>query len=261
MEGDLQKEKNHKQKQKKIIRKNKMRSIFLTILATVFFLGCAAPEKKRETVFYPMPPDKPRLQFLVSITGEEDIGEKPGAFQDFLLGKHPSMKRIARPAYLAAVKGKIYISDRTYKKILILDLKNKKFDYIRAEKEVAISDPAGIWVTRDEVKYVADMKRMQVMVFGKDNKFLRTYGRKDQFDKPVDVAVYKNRIYVCDQNRNMIIVLDKDTGKTIQTIGETGAEEGKMYKPSHVKVDHEGNIYVNDNFNFRIQMFDPRGSF
>ncbi len=99
-----------------------MRSIFLTILAAVFLVSCAAPGKKIETVFYPMPPQQPRLQFLVSITDEEDIGKKPSAFQDFLLGKRPSMKRIARPADLAAVKGKIYISDRTYKKILIIDL-------------------------------------------------------------------------------------------------------------------------------------------
>jgi len=32
-------------------------------------------------------------------------------------------------------------------------------------------------------------------------------------------------------------------------------------KPSHVTVDHEGNVYINDSFNFRVQKFDADGKF
>lgn len=238
-----------------------MKRFVFPILTAILLFSCAAPEKKIGTIFYPPLPQEPRLQFLLSITGEEDIGKKQSAFEEFLIGQRSSMKRIARPYDIGAVKGKIYISDMSYGEILIIDLKNKEFDFIRDEKEGALGEPAGIWVTEDDVKYVADMMRKQIVVFDSDNKFLRAYGEKGQFDKPLDVAVYKNRVYVCDINKHMIIVVDKDTGKTIQKIGGIGDEEGKMYKPTHVKVDHEGNIYVNDNFNFRIQMFDPKGNF
>jgi len=220
--------------------------------------------KKIETAFYPPLPVQPRLQFLRSITGEEDMGKKEqGAFERFLSGERPpSLKRIGRSYDIGAVKGRIYISDRYFKRILIIDLEKNEFDYIK-DKEGwgALADPSGIWVTEDDMKYVADMKRKQVVVFGRDNKFLRSYGKKGQFDKPLDVAVYKNRVYVCDVNKHMIIVVDKNTGKTIQKIGGIGDEEGKLFKPTHVKVDLEGNIYVNDNSNFRIQMFDPKGNF
>jgi hypothetical protein len=237
------------------------RFVFAILIATLLF-SCAPPEKRIvTTVFYPPPPVQPRLQFLLSITTEEDIEKRYSAFEAFLIGKKPLMKKIAGPYDIGAVKGKIYISDRSFKKILIIDLEKKEFDYIRDEGMGALLDPAGMWVTEDDIKYVADMERKQIVVFGRDNKFLRAYGKKDQFDKPTDVAVYKDKVYVCDHKKHEIIVLDKDTGKTIQTIGGEGIEEGKMYRPTHVIVDHEGNIYVNDNFNFRMQMFNPEGNF
>ncbi len=116
-------------------------------------------------------------------------------------------------------------------------------------------------MTQDDIKYVADMKRKQVVVFGRDNEYVRAYGGKDLFGKPVDVAVYEDRVYVCDMGKHRIFVLDKDTGKVTRTIGRTGEREGSLYRPSHVIVDHRGNVYVNDAFNFRVQKFDPEGQF
>jgi len=44
------------------------------------FLGaCAHRADKVETVFYPMPPEQPRLQFLTSLTGRHARGTRAGA--------------------------------------------------------------------------------------------------------------------------------------------------------------------------------------
>ncbi|MBI4697559.1 MAG: hypothetical protein HY758_01220, partial [Nitrospirae bacterium] len=188
-------------------------------------------------------------------------GKKPSAFREFIVGKTESLKKIERPYDIGAVKGKIYISDRTLKKIIIVDLINKEFDLIKDSKEGALSEPAGIWVTEDDFKYVADMERKQIVVYDYDNKFLRAYGEKDQFSKPFDVAVYGNRIYVCDFARHQIAVVNKDSGKTIETIGRPGSNDGEFANPTHVIVDKEGNVYVNDSFNFRVQKFNPQGEF
>ncbi|MEK6528271.1 MAG: hypothetical protein AAB089_00540 [Nitrospirota bacterium] len=234
--------------------------VFIVLTAIILF-SCAPMEKKIETVFYPPPPKQPKLQFLLSITTEEDIGRKASALEEFLIGKQESLKRLGKPIDISASKGKIYISDRTFKKILIIDLGKKEFDFLKDEGAGALVDPVGIWITEDDIKYIADMGRKQIVVFGSDNKFLRAYGEKEQFAIPIDAAVYKDRIYVCDRDKNSIEVIDKNTGKTIQSIGGIGAEEGKFYKPTHVIVDHEGNIYVNDSFNFRIQKFSPNGAY
>ena len=232
-----------------------MKKILLMMAAAVMLFSCAPAQKKMGTAFFPPLPEQPRLQFLTSITGEEDIGKSPSALKEWLIGKRPSMKQIGRANNMGSAKGKIYIADITHNKILILDLAKKEFDYINDEGSGSLLQPLGIWVTEDDIKYVADNGRKQIVVFDRENKFLRTYGEKGQLKGPMGVAVYRNRIYVVDFEEYAVVVIDKDTGKTIQTIGG----EGDLYKPTHIIVDHEGNIYVNDSFDFRIIKFDPEG--
>jgi DNA-binding beta-propeller fold protein YncE len=209
--------------------------------------GLAPVEEKAASRFYPMPPEQPRLQLLISFT-EDHLRTFKGGNKYFL--------QIGRPHDIGAVKGKIYVSDRTYKNIIVIDLDKKELSQLTSKYE-----STGIWVTEDDHKYVADFKYKQVIVFDNNNKLVRIYAYRDQFDKPVDVAVYEHKLYVCDLDRHKIIVLDKDSGKTIQEIGGIGTEEGLFYKPTHVIVDKEGSLYVNDFFNFRIQKFDRDGNF
>lgn len=232
-------------------------------MAVVLLSACAQTvEKKTDTAFFPPLPQQPRLQYLVSITSEEDIGAKQSsAVQEWLIGKRPSAKQIVRPHDIGASPGKIYVLDKTLNKVLILDLAKKEFDFIRDEREGALGDPVGLWITQDEVKYVADKARKQIVVFDRDNKFVKAYGDPEQFESPLDVAVYQNRIYVVDFGKMAVVVLDKETGKTLQMWGEFGTEVGKFNRPTHVNVDQQGNVYVNDAFNFRIQKFDPNGKY
>jgi outer membrane protein assembly factor BamB len=237
------------------------RTVFV-LIALITLFGCATvPEKTPTVVFYPPLPQRPRLQFLHAITGEENIGKSQGEFREFLLGKPTSDKRIGKAYDIASSDGKIYVLDRTYKRLLIIDLVQREFDFLKDQRMGTLNDPSGIWVTEDDIKYIADMGRKQIVVFGADNEFLRSYGGPDLFDKPVDVAVYKNTVYVSDMDKNKIFALDKASGKPKWTIGEKGQDEGQLAKPTHVVVDHQGSIYVTDAFNFRVQKFDPDGKF
>ncbi len=243
-----------------------MKRFVFGIAVLLLVSGCATTptgEKiEHDVVFYPAIPMEPRLQFLLSITSENDIGAKlRSSFQDFLIGKSATARSIGRPWDIGSSKGKIYILDRDVRKILIIDLVEKKFDFLQDRRLGKLNNPSGLWVTDDDIKYVTDINRKQVIVFGKNNEFLRFYGDKTLFDKPLDVAVYGNFVYVIDMNKYQLFVLDKDTGNLVKTIGEGGTEDGLLYKPTHVTVDHEGNIFVNDAFNFRVQKFDPDGNF
>ena len=237
------------------------RTVFV-LIALITVAGCATvPEETKSVIFYPPLPQRPRLQFLHAITGEEDIGQGQGAFAEFLLGKPTSDKRIGKAWDIASANGKIYVLDRRYLRLLIIDLVNREFDYLKDQRMGELNDPSGIWVTEDEVKYIADMGRKQIVVFGANNEFLRTYGGPDLFEKPVDVAVYETTVYVCDMDKNKIFALDKASGEIKRTIGEKGQDKGQFGKPTHLVVDRQGNIYVTDAFNFRIQKFDPEGKF
>jgi hypothetical protein len=83
------------------------------------------------------------------------------------------------------------------------------------------------------MKYVADYQTKSIIVFDQSNKYLKSYG-KDILDKPLDVVVYEDRVYVCDFNSNKIIVFDKESGEVVQSIGEAGSAEGEFFSfPVH----------------------------
>jgi DNA-binding beta-propeller fold protein YncE len=77
----------------------------------------------------------------------------------------------------------------------------------------------------------------------------------------VDLAVYEDRIYVCDLGKHQILVLNRTNGQVIDTIGSPGDNEDQFNRPTHVTVDSKGNIYVTDAFHFAIKKFDPSGKF
>jgi DNA-binding beta-propeller fold protein YncE len=224
----------------------------------IICMGCASmPEKPAappEAIFYPPLPQRPRLQFLLSISGESDLGKKQSAFQAFLVGK-PRDQLLGKPYDVAASKGKIYIMDQMYKTIVILDLANKNMSFLNDHGSGRLGDPSGIWVSEEDIKYVADMQRKQVVAFDKDDNFLRAYGSPEIFEKPVDVAVYGNRLYVIDMDKAQLFVLDRESGRVIQAVGE----KGEFFKPSDVTVGPSGDVYVTDAFHFVIKKFSPDG--
>ena len=226
----------------------------------IICMGCASMPKKPAAppaaIFYPALPQRPRLQFLRSISGENDLGKKQSAFQEFLFGKRDD-QLLGKPYDVAACKGKIYIMDRMYKKIVILDLAGKKMSFLNDHGVGSLGDPSGIWVSEGAIKYVADMQRKQIVAFDENDRFLRTYGSREIFEKPVDVAVYEKRIYVVDMEKEQLFILDRDTGRVVKTVGK----KGEFFKPSHVTVGPEGSVFITDAFNFLIKRFSSEGKF
>lgn len=60
--------------------------------------------------------------------------------------------------------------------------------------------PAGVTTEPSWKIFIADKDKHQVLVFDKDGKFINGIGEKGknlgQFNQPVDLAVYKDRLYV-----------------------------------------------------------------
>lgn len=234
----------------------------MLLLLAVLLSGCmAGPRIKQETVFYPALPEKPRLQFLTSISSVDDLTNKKAGLDDFILGGRETDKAMGRPYAVFATKGKIYLTDRVSNDILEIDLAKNTINPLRAGGRGALVTPSGIWITEDGTKYIADLKRKQVVVFDRDNRFVKTLGDPAVLERPVDVAVFGERVYVCDMQKNQIVVFDLVTGEQLMQIGTAGVKEGELNRPTHISVTRQGNLVVNDAFNFRIQIFSPDGKF
>jgi len=83
------------------------------------------------------------------------------------------------------------------------------------------------------------------------------------FSKPSDVAWDKaGNIYVADGmgTNNRVAKVDKD-GRFIKQWGSTGTEPGQFQGLKAIAIDAQGDVYVADAGNKRIQVFDGEGTF
>lgn len=76
-------------------------------------------------------------------------------------------------------------------------------------------------------------------------------------DAPSGVAIDGDMLAVADFYKHRIIVQDKSSS---MLIGTEGHEAGKLYYPTDVEI-YEGQIYVADAYNNRVQVFDRQGKF
>jgi len=254
---------SHRQRHLETVRLRTSRTRFVVSVALLLCLlgGCGAPREKLQPVFYPSLPEMPRLQFLTAISSEDDLGSTRSDFENFLLGPEIAFATLGRPYDITSTPGKIYIVDREFNKLIRINLATKDFAVVGEGWTNIIQGPAGITTDGQGKKYIADMTRKEIVVLDGDDNFIGTYGGNNVLEKPVDVAVWNDQIYVVDIKRNHIVVFDLQSGQLLRTIGEIGNGEGEFYKPSHLMADHLGNLFVNDSFNFRVQKFSANGDF
>ncbi len=239
-------------------RRRRMFLLPIFIGLVLFSGGCATVEKKTELRFYPPPPTPPRIQFLQSIYAAKDV-KKSSKFESFVTGAI-EQESFQKPYGVTVHEGIIYVCDSRRAAIIQIDLANQTFQTLEDKGAGKLRRPINIEIDADGTRYVADVALQQVMVYSKTGKFLRALGVKDQF-KPVDVALFGNKLYVLDIEDNEVEVLDKKTGELLQTIGEPGGEEGQLAKPTNLAVDGDGYLYVTNTLNCRVDKFDPDGAF
>ncbi|MEW6104111.1 MAG: 6-bladed beta-propeller, partial [bacterium] len=135
--------------------------------------------------------------------------------------------------------------------------------------------PQGIGVTPQGDIYVVDTGNHRIQKL-KDNgttiSFVKTIGQEGegivQFLLPRDIAIdFRNGYFlVCDSFNQRISKFSLD-GNPINSFsgsnsfGQWGTQTGKLWHPYGIDIDNQGNIYVADTYNHRIQKFSSQGSY
>jgi hypothetical protein len=235
-------------------------STFL-LLAVVSSFGCATGNSTDwGPVFYPPPPQRPRIQFLTSISGAEDVEEPANLLMTFLVGNLTANRRFRKPTSIAAHAGVIYVADPGWDTVLVLDLNERTFESIGDRGMGKLQVPVAVTVDASGNKFVADSGRNQVVQFNERNEFVRAYGNPETL-KPTGVAVNDEFIYVVNRKKHRIEVYDRLSKQRVLDFGGYGTREGQFNIPTSLSRRDDGHLFVTDSANFRIQEFDDQGGF
>lgn len=184
-------------------------------------------------------PERP--QYLFTIYGP------PGEFFD-------------RPNSVNVTDNKIYVADGWNGRVVVFDYNGKFIRKIggRGNFQGAMKMPGEVAVYNNQM-YVADYQLGKVLVYTLDGNFIGYFAEK-VFRSPLNIKVVNDKFYVFDTISQKFYILDS-TGKVIKSFGSQGKEKGKFYFAWGFNLDKDGNIYIADSNNFRIQVFNPDGSF
>ncbi len=245
--------------------------VLLRRLLTGFLLAgqCLAPfawaaqEKEdpaaREVLFFPALPDPPRIQHLVTFTGEKDMRAPSSAFARFVLGEDEAAQQLSQPYGSAMYDGRLYVVDTGAAAVAVFDLARKTFSYPASLSNGQLRRPINIRIDGDGTKYVADAGREQVLVYDRDDRYVTAYGKAGLF-RPTDLAIVGDRLYVTDVLHHQIHVLEKASGKTLFVFGKAGSGAGELFHPTNISQGPDGDLYISETSNYRLQRFTLDGT-
>jgi len=232
------------------------------ILSALLLTGCASTPNKQteEPLFYPSLPNPPRIQYLTSFSSPRDLGAS-GAFGQFLFGADDgSQTLITKPYGVGLNNGQLLVVDTRGPGYVVFDLKQQNTYTVRGSGAGEMQKPINIVIDDDGNRYVADTGREQILVFNNEDKFIRAYGLKGQF-KPTDLLLVGNKIYVVDIANHKIQVLSKEDGILLSEFGQPGSKPGEFFHPTNINLGPDGNLYISDTGNYRIQIITQDGEF
>ena len=241
------------------------RSLHLGLVAALtaaLLAGCASvpgPEPQAQgTAFYPPLPNPPRIQHLKTLTGERDLGAPVTGFAKFVLGDDTRTQQLKQPYGVGVYAGKLYVVDSRAPGLAVFDLTQQRFELMTGAPNGRMKRPINITIDSDGSKYVTDTGRDQVLVFDRGDRFVAAYGAEGQF-RPVDTAIAGERLYVVDIQHHQVQVLEKQTGKFLFKFGSAGSKPGELFHPTNIAIGADGDVYVVETSNFRVQRFTAEG--
>ncbi|MDT3698260.1 MAG: 6-bladed beta-propeller [Thermincola sp.] len=187
------------------------------------------------------------------------------AFVKFIYGKFGGGE-FDKPMAVSVVADRIFVADTNNKRVQIFDYAGNPLKTFGkwGDKPGEFQFPYGIAGDSKGVIYVADLYKGSVAKFDKDGKFLGLFAEKKESDQifkaPAGITVKDDLIYITDVQLHSLRVFDL-TGKLVKEVGKPGQEPGRLYAPNAVSVDGEGNMYVTNTGNQRIDIFDKTGKF
>ena len=179
----------------------------------------------------------------------------------------------------------VYVTDEWLNRITKYDRDGEYITHwgAKGSGDGDVDRPSGIAIGKDETLYIVDSRNNRVQKFGLDGKFLGKFGSAGsadgQFNLPWGMCLDSDdNIFVADWRNDRVQSFTSD-GKWLASFGTPGtggdcynarvkggityshAPVGQFNRPTGVCVDQDGDIYIADWLNNRVQVLTPDGRF
>ena len=230
-------------------------------------------------IVWPNPPAITRIKYLSYFSGEKrqlKAAPKKSAWMDKLAGvavgeASPSDKlfyQLVRPYGIGEdSKGRIYVADEKVLAVFIFTPETGEVELIKNGQHARFRLITGLAIDDADNLFVSDSELRHVLVFDKQHRAQASISQG--MSSPAGLAVdNENRfLYVCDTDLDQVLVYDADPPyNLLRTIGKRDGKHelttpGDFSRPTNAAVDEDGNVYVSDTFNDRVEIFDADGNF
>jgi len=228
---------------------------------------------------WPNPPAITRIRYTGYWSGEKLVEKKQAKKTSWMervsgiaIGSTPGDAKprwqLISPNGIAVdSKNQVYIADSKVRAIFIVNVDTGEYSMIKNGDGARFQWLVGLAIDDTDRLFVADSSLRHVVVFDKNHKFEGAIA--EGLYSPGGIAVdNENRfLYVTDAEQDLVLVYDADPPfKLIRKLGKAGTQHtstlpGEFAKPVGVAVDDDGNVYVSDTWNNRVEVFDANGTF
>jgi sugar lactone lactonase YvrE len=230
-------------------------------------------------IVWPNPPAIARIRYQAFYAAEKisqvegATGTKKQKWMDRLAGTQPAndsgkvLFQLGEPYGIAVdSKGNLYVADQKVGAIFIFNTETRDLELIKNRTHAHFDRIIGLAMDDGDRLFVSDPGLRHVLIFNAAHKPEDVI--TDGLVSPGSLAIDREnrQLYVSDVELDQVLVYDADTLKLTRKIGTTGhnhelTSPGDFAKPTGLAVDADGNLYVCDTLNDRIEIFDADGRF
>lgn len=148
--------------------------------------------------------------------------------------------------------GALYVADTGRGRVLKLASTGQLLGEFKGSGQLA--QPVAVAATGDGTMYVADAEKHCLWVLDTKDGVLRSWATMPSttFDAPRIAIGPRGELYVTDPRAGVIRVFDQQ-GLTLAELGMPGAGSGQFNVPTGIRVDSQGQLWVADTGNKRVQ--------
>lgn len=237
---------------------------FLPMIATILVLaGCVKPGAEvRPRYFWPPFEADAKIEYLGFYASEANLkGALFTNLAEVVFGIELAKPLFQRPFAVDAWQQRVLVSDVTLRRIFLLDLERKSLSSVAATEGAnqALGFPAGVAILDGDEYLVSDSVGKRVNRYSFDGMMTAFFG-EGLLLRPTALAIDRRhqRILVVDTGAHRLALFDF-AGTFLGYVGERGDGPGQFSYPVDADFDAEGNLFVLDSMNFRVQRFDWNG--